>query len=105
MIPLTIPAEMADEAAKYREKLIETAVEMDDEVMERYLNGDEIKDEEIEKCLRQGIWTRKIAPVIVGSAAKNIGVPMLLDTIGEVFPASHIYMERSKASTRERNSR
>ncbi|HEY3275497.1 MAG TPA: elongation factor G [Syntrophorhabdaceae bacterium] len=83
---VAIPAEMADDAASYREKLIETAVETDDEVMERYLNGDEISEEEIEKCLRQGIWTRKIVPVVVGSAAKNIGIPMLLDTIGKYFP-------------------
>ena len=54
--------------------------------MERYLNGDEISEEEIEKCLREGIWSMKITPVICGSASKNIGVPMLLDTVGKYFP-------------------
>ncbi len=83
-----IPAEFADEASKYREKLIETSVEMDDEVMERYLNGDEIKEEEIEKCLKQGIADRKIAPVMCGSAMKNIGVPMLLDNVVKYFPGA-----------------
>ena len=83
---VAIPAEMADEAARLREKLVESAVETDDEIMERYLNGDEISEEEVEKCLRDGIWSMKIAPVICGSAMKNIGIPMLLDTIGGFFP-------------------
>ena len=81
-----IPAELADEAANYREKLIESAVEMDDEIMERYLNGDEIKDEEIEACLKGGIWDRRIAPVMVGAAAKNIGIQPLLDNLVKYFP-------------------
>ncbi len=81
-----IPAELADEAASYREKLIESAVEMDDEIMERYLNGDEIKDEEIEACLKGGIWDRRIAPVMVGSASKNMGVQPLLDNLVKYFP-------------------
>ena len=85
-----IPAELADQAASYREKLVEAAVETDDEVMERYLNGDEIAEEEIDRCLREGMWARKIAPVILGSASKNIGVPMLLDTDREVFSAAHL---------------
>jgi elongation factor G len=82
-----IPPEFADEANKYREKLIETSVEIDDEVMERYLNGEEIKIEEIEKCLREGIWSRKIVPVMCGSAMKNIGVQMLLNTMIKYFPS------------------
>ncbi len=85
---VAIPAEFVDEANKYREKLIETSVEMDDEVMERYLNGDEIKQEEIEKCLKQGIWNRKIVPVVCGSATKNIGIQMLLDTLVKYFPSA-----------------
>ncbi len=83
-----IPAEFEGEANKYREKLVETAVEMNDEVMERYLNGDEVKDEEIEKCLKDGIWTRRIVPIMCGSAAKNIGINMLLDNIVKHFPPS-----------------
>lgn len=81
-----IPADMADAASSYREKLVETAVEMNDEVMERYLNGDEVTEEEVEQCLRQGIWNRKIAPVLCGSAARNIGIPMLLDAVTRYFP-------------------
>ncbi len=81
-----IPAEYADEAAKYREKLIEAAVEMDDEITERYLNGDQIKDEEVEACLKGGIWDRRIVPVMVGSAFKNAGVQPLLDNLVKYFP-------------------
>ncbi len=81
-----VPAEYLNEAKKYREKLVETAIEMDDELMERYLNGDEIKDTEVEHCLRAGIWARKIAPVMCGSAAKNIGINKVLDDIVKYFP-------------------
>jgi len=83
---IDIPAEFAADAAKYREGLIETAVEMDDEVMERYLNGDEIKDEEVERCLKKGIWERKIAPVMCGCASKNMGIQPLLDNLVRYFP-------------------
>lgn len=83
---IDIPAELAESAAGYREKLVETAVEMDDEVMERYLNGDEIKAEEIEQCLRNGIWNRKLVPVLVGAATKNIGVNALLDDVVKFLP-------------------
>ncbi len=81
-----IPGEQLDLAKKYREKLVETAVEMDDEVMERYLNGDEIKPEEIEKCLKAGIFADKIVPVFCGSATKNIGINTLLDYVIKLFP-------------------
>jgi elongation factor G len=83
---MAIPAEYAGEAAKYREKLIESAVEMDDEIMERYLNGDQIKDEEVEACLKGGLWERRIAPVMVGSAFKNAGIQLLLDNVVKYFP-------------------
>jgi elongation factor G len=81
-----IPVEFQAEAAKYREKLVETAIEVDDEVTERYLNGDEVKDEEIERCLREGMWGRKLVPVMCGAASKNIGVQTLLDNIVKYFP-------------------
>jgi len=81
-----IPAEQADLAQKYREKLVETAVEMDDDVMERYLNGDDIKPEEIENCLKSGISGNKIVPVFCGSATRNIGINTLLDGIIKFFP-------------------
>jgi len=81
-----IPAELASEAAKYREKLVESSVEMDDEIMERYLNGDEIRDEEIEACLKGGIWSRRIVPLMVGSATEMIGIQPLFDNLVKYFP-------------------
>jgi elongation factor G len=81
-----IPADLAAEATKYREKLVETAVEMDDELTERYLNGEEVKDEEIERCLKEGIWKRRLVPIMCGSAFKNIGIQPLLDNVVRYFP-------------------
>jgi elongation factor G len=82
-----IPSEFAAQAAKYREKLVETAVEMNDEVMERYLNGDEIGQAEIDQCLKDGISNRKIVPIFCGSGLKNIGTNLLLDAVALYFPA------------------
>jgi elongation factor G len=82
-----IPAEFADQATKYREKLVETAVEMNDEVMERYLNGDEIGQQEIDQCIKDGISNRKIVPIFCGSGLKNIGANLLLDAVALYFPA------------------
>jgi elongation factor G len=81
-----VPAELAEDAAKYREKMIETAVEMDDEVMERYLNGDEIDNAEVERCLKEGIWNRKLVPIMCGSAGKNMGMQPLIDNMIKYFP-------------------
>lgn len=81
-----IPEEFADVANAYREKLVESAVEMNDEVMERYLDGQEIKEEEIEKCLKEGVWGRKIVPVLCSAATKNMGIQALLDNIVKYFP-------------------
>ncbi len=82
-----IPNELKAEADSFREKVVELAIEMDDEVMERYLNGDELKQEEIEECLKKGIWDRKIVPVMCGSAAKNIGIQPVLDKIVKYYPS------------------
>ncbi|MDD5007731.1 MAG: elongation factor G [Syntrophorhabdaceae bacterium] len=81
-----IPGEYEGEAKKHREKLVEIAIEMEDEVMERYLNGEEVKDEEVERCLRAAIWAGKIVPIMCGSAAKNIGIQVLLDSLVKYFP-------------------
>lgn len=81
-----IPQEFAGDAGAYREKLVETAVEMNDEVMERYLDGQEISEAEIEKCLKEGVWARKIVPVFCGAATRNIGIQPLLDNIVKYMP-------------------
>lgn len=81
-----IPADMLEKAKEYRAKMLETVVEMDDAVMERYLNGEEISKEEIKKCIRKGTIDFKFVPVLCGSAFKNKGVQTLLDAVVDFLP-------------------
>ena len=81
-----IPADMADKAAEWREKLIETAVEQDDVAMESYLNGEEPSLEVLKQCIRNG--TRELAffPTYCGSSFKNKGVQLILDAVVDYLP-------------------
>ena len=76
-----IPAEVKAEADQLREKMVETVVEMDDQLMEKYLESGEVSTEEIVKCLRKGTVERKIVPAVCGSSTKNIGIHPLLDLL------------------------
>ncbi len=80
------PAEMADQIEEWREKLIETAVEQDDDVMERYLEGEEPTMEEIKKCIRKGTLTMDFFPTYCGSAFKDKGVQLVLDAAVDYLP-------------------
>ncbi len=82
-----VPANLADQAAEYREKLIEAAVEADDEAMEAYLEGDEPDEETLRRCIRKGALNLQFVPVLLGSAFKNKGVQPLLDAIVDYMPA------------------
>jgi elongation factor G len=82
-----IPADLADKAAEYREKLIETAVEQDDEAMEAYLEGNEPDEDTLKKCIRKGTMAGEIVPVLNGTAFKNKGVQPLLDAFIHYMPA------------------
>jgi len=82
-----IPAEYADQAAEYRLKLLETAVEMDDEAMEAYLEGNEPDEATLKKCIRKGVISSTFVPVICGSAFKNKGVQPLLDAVVDFLPS------------------
>jgi elongation factor G len=82
-----IPADLADQAAEYREKLVEAAVEQDDAAMEAYLEGNEPDQETLKLCVRKGTVTNKIVPVFLGSAFKNKGVQPLLDAVVDFLPA------------------
>ncbi|WP_100259032.1 elongation factor G [Qipengyuania seohaensis] len=82
-----IPADMADKAAEYREKLIETAVEQDDDVMEQYLEGNEPDAATLKKLIRKGTMARDFVPVLCGSAFKNKGVQPLLDAVVDYMPS------------------
>ncbi len=82
-----VPAELADDVARRREQLVEAASEASDEIMAKYLEGEEITDDELEACLRDAVHRSLIAPVLVTSAARGIGVPGLLDAIVAYLPS------------------
>ena len=83
-----IPAEYADQAADYRNRLIEAAVEFDDDAMEAYLEeGTEPSEEVLKKCIRAGTLANAIVPVLNGTAFKNKGVQPLLDAVVDFMPA------------------
>ena len=82
-----IPADMAEEAKRYRDVLIEDIAETDDELMNRYLEGGELSPEDLLTGLRKGVVSGAILPVACGSALNNIGITSLLDTIVHFFPS------------------
>ncbi len=82
-----IPEELAEQAAEYREKLIELAVEQDDAVMEAYFEGQEPDEETLKRCVRIGTCNLTFVPVLNGSAFKNKGVQPLLDAVVDFLPS------------------
>ncbi len=82
-----VRAELADEAEAAREFMIESVVECDDELMEKYLGGEEVSNEEIRKALRAGTIGNMIIPVLCGTAFRNRGIQPLLDAITLYMPA------------------
>ncbi len=83
----SVPDDMADAVASAREQLIEHLVETDDELMEKYFDGQDITPAELGRALRAGVVGRQFVPVLVGCAAKNVGPAALLDLIVEAFPS------------------
>ncbi|GAB6066477.1 elongation factor G [Aquifex pyrophilus] len=84
---IDIPPEYQEKAQEWREKMIETIVETDDELMEKYLEGQEISVEELRKALRKATINRQLVPVLCGSAFKNKGVQPLLDAVIDYLPS------------------
>ena len=82
-----IPADLKEQADKYRKDLIETAVEQDEKLMDDYLNGKEISEKDIIACVRKGCLKFDFVPVITGSAFKNKGVQPLLDAVIDFLPS------------------
>ncbi len=82
-----IPEEYRAQAEEYRDKMLEALADVDENIMEKYLNGDEITEDEIKKALRKGTLEMKITPVLCGSAFKNKGVQLLLDAIVDYLPS------------------
>lgn len=82
-----IPADMAELAAEWHQNLVESAAEASDELMDKYLGGEELTEEEIKKALRQRVLKSEIILVTCGSAFKNKGVQAMLDAVIEYLPA------------------
>lgn len=82
-----IPPDLLEKANEQREKLIEASAEINDKLLEKYLEGEELDDTEIKESLREGIINGKIVPVVCGCATKNIGIQPLLDLIVECLPS------------------
>ncbi len=82
-----IPDDLVSQAAAYREKLVELAVEMDDSAMERYLEGNEPDTVTLKACVRAGTISGRFVPVLNGSAFKNKGVQPLLDAVVDFLPS------------------
>jgi elongation factor G len=82
-----IPADMVDEVAAAREFMVESAAETSEELMEKYLEGEELTEEEIRQGIRAGTLANELVPVMCGTAFKNKGVQALLDSVIHYMPA------------------
>jgi len=82
-----IPADYQEKVKEYRKNLIEEIVETDDQLAEKYLSGEEIKEEELKVALRKAVCQLKIIPMLCGSAFKNKGVQLLLDAVVDYLPS------------------
>jgi elongation factor G len=82
-----VPADMEDVVSEWREKMIENIVEVNDDLMEKYLEGEELSSVEIEETLIQGIKSGMVFPILCGSAVLNMGIFQLMDLIVQGFPS------------------
>jgi elongation factor G len=82
-----IPADVKEQAAEYREKMIEALAEVDDHLMEKYLAGEKVSPEEIKAAVRAGTISMKLFPVICGASFKNKGVQPMLDAVVDYLPS------------------
>jgi elongation factor G len=82
-----IPADLADKAAEYRTKLIEACAEIDEDLMMKYLEGEEPTEEELKAAIRKGVINVQLVPVLCGSSYKNKGVQPMLDAVVDYMPA------------------
>ena len=82
-----VPAELLELAKEYREKLLESVAEHDEQVLERYLNGASLTEEEIKRAIRAGTIAMKVTPVLCGASFKNKGVQQLLDGMVDYLPS------------------
>ncbi|HLX57949.1 MAG TPA: elongation factor G [Ktedonobacteraceae bacterium] len=85
---IPVPSDLKDRISTSREQLIESAVESDDAIMEKFLEGEELSDAEILSVVKLGTRSGQLIPVLCGSASKNVGVQMLLDAIVDYLPSA-----------------
>ena len=90
-----VPADMADAVSSARETLVERAVEADDEMMMRYLDGEEISVDELQGVLRKAVCSRSIFPIIPGSGTGNIGVYQVMDMVADYMPSPKDMLNRA----------
>jgi len=83
---IPIPANLQDRISTYRDQLLESAVESDDTVMEKFLEGETLSDEEVLTVVKKGTSSGELIPVLCGSATKNIGIQTLLDAVIDYLP-------------------
>jgi len=83
----TPPADLEEKLAAAKEALVEKIVEVDDDLMMRYLDGEELKEEELTAALKKAVFQRVVMPVLPGSAVANVGVFQLLDVISDILPS------------------
>src|SRR2546425_5756950 len=83
---VAIPAELKESISSYREQLIESAVESDDAMMEKFLEGEELSDEEVLSVVKKGTRSGELIPVLCAAGSKNIGVQTALDAIVDYLP-------------------
>lgn len=82
-----VPADMVDQVAEFREKLLDAASEFDDNMVEKILGGEEVSEEEIHNAIRKGVQSLKLTPVFMGSAFKNKGVQLLINAVARYIPS------------------
>ncbi|HEY6057325.1 MAG TPA: elongation factor G [Candidatus Limnocylindrales bacterium] len=86
-VEIPVPDELEAEVGRRRDQLLEAAVEADDDVLSKYLEGEEISDAELEACLHRGVRDSILAPVLVASATKGVGTAALLDAAARYLPS------------------
>ena len=82
-----IPAELKETAEEYRQKLIEACADFDENIMEKYLEGEEVTVEEIKNAIRKGVVSNELIPVLCGSSYKNKGVQEMIDCVVDFLPS------------------
>ncbi len=87
IVEIDIPEDMKEKVAEYRGILLEKVAEADDQIMEKYLNGEELSVEEIKKAIRSMVLSVELFPVMCGSALANIGVQLMLNAVVEYLPS------------------